>query len=163
MFVTDILEKYEHGDSKQKSHVLFDELKKLKARELKNKEIIFSTASREDLDKISNDTKPKYSSGFTLFEYENKKPIAFLDVNRVENNIFYCVIFVDEKHRGKQLGVKLYQRAINKLSNFWKLDNFMLVVSIEIHNDASIKTAEKVGFEFNGFDDEQTLLYSYKR
>ena len=59
MFVTDILEKYEHGDNQQKSHVLFDELKKLKARELKNKEIIFSTASREDLDKISNDTKPK--------------------------------------------------------------------------------------------------------
>lgn len=163
MFVTDILEKYEHGNSKQKSHVLFDELKKLKTRELKNKEIIFSTASREDLDKISNDTKPKYSSGFTLFEYEKKKPVAFLDVNRVEDTIFYCVIFVDKQYRGKQLGTKLYKRAINKLSNFYKLNNFTLVVSIEIHNEASIKTAEKVGFEFNGFDDEQTLLYSYKR
>lgn len=163
MFVTDILEKYEHGDNQQKSHVLFDELKRLKARELKNKEIIFSTASREDLDKISNDNKPKYSSGFTLFEYEKKKPIAFLDVNQVEDAIFYCVIFVDKQYRGKQLGIKLYQRAINKLSNFYKLNNFMLIVSIEMHNEASIKTAEKVGFEFNGFDDEQTLLYSYKR
>lgn len=162
MFVTDILDKYEHSDNQQKEYVLFNKLKELKARELKNKQVIFNTASKEDLDKISNDNKPKYSSGFTLFEYEKKKPVAFLDVNRVEDNIFYCVIFVDEQYRGKQLGVKLYQRAINKLSNFYKLNNFTLVVSIEIHNEASIKTAEKVGFEFNGFDDEQTLLYSYK-
>lgn len=163
MFVTDILDKYEHSNHQQKEHVLFNQLKELKARELNNKQIIFSTASQEDLDKISNDNKPKYSSGFTLFEYEKKKPIAFLDINQVEDNIFYCVIFVDKQYRGKQLGIKLYQRAINKLSNFYKLDNFTLVVSIEIHNEASIKTAEKVGFEFNGFDDEQTLLYSYKR
>lgn len=87
-------------------------------------------------------------------------PIAFLDINAIERNNFYCVVFVDKQYRGNHLSISLYEKAIEELKN--RYINFHVIDSIEINNEASIKTAEKFGFQCHGFEDENTLLYMYE-
>ena len=52
------------------------------------------------------------------------------------------------------------KKIIEELKN--KYTNFHLIDSIEINNEASIKTTEKFGFQCDGFEDENTLLYMYE-
>ena len=135
--------------------------KKSKKEELFLKELLFKNASKKDLDKISNNDLPKNSSFFTIFKFHKDNPVAFIDINEIDGNNYYCVILVDKNYRGLSLGTSLYLDSIRKIKEEYKIKSFSLISSIELDNTSSVKAAEKAGFNFRGFESKNMLLYVY--
>ena len=127
--------------------------KKVSNKEWKELNIVYDSLSDEEKEYLGNRFVNSPRTAFSKVYKENGKPVAFIQAYGDEDYVLIGLA-VSPSARGKGYAVK----ALNDLIDFAKTNGIRkLVYNVRKDNKASIKLAEKVGFEFDKIEDKNKV------